>query len=106
MWYEELIIADISKENEYDIKVLVKFLPNVNGLSANSLVSRLAIICHNHFPNKCNIEHIVSEKGELSAIINSTIDKDSFDIEPLSNEIRRNINGVYNISIQSIDKLN
>lgn len=91
------------KEKEYDIQILIKFLPN-NELSTNNIASKLAIISHNHFPNKCNIEPSINNKGEISAIIQSTIDNENYDIEPLANEIKRNINGVYNISIQSIEK--
>ena len=92
------------KDSHYQIKVLVKMLPNQEQITANDLSSKLAIISHNHFRNKSQIEPINNPKEGISAIISTTIDKKEYDIENLAQDIKRNIQGIYSVSILSIEE--
>ena len=93
----------VKKDNEFTIKILVKFLPDQKTLTVNEVASKLAIISHNHLPNKTNIEPSKNDKGEISAVISSTIDKKEYDIENLAQDLKRNIQGIYSVSILSIE---
>ena len=92
------------KDNEFEIQILVEFLPDVPATQSQDIVSKLSIISHKHLPNKSSINTLKGEKGELSAIITSTIEKDDYDLEHLATDVKRNIQGVYNVKIKSIER--
>ena len=73
-------------------------------LKCSPIKSKLAIISHNHFRNKSQIEPINNPKEGISAIISTTIDKKEYDIENLAQDIKRNIQGIYSVSILSIEE--
>jgi hypothetical protein len=98
-------------ENEkYVLKILIKFFPGIN-MIYKDLAPKILIICHNHLRNKTNIEEYNNEKegnkGNIQCInivVTSLIDSEDYNIENLSIELKRNINGINSISILSIEK--
>lgn len=93
---------------EYVLKILIKFFPDIN-LTYKDLAPKILIISHNHLVNKTDIEEYIEEKDTkkpkcVSVIITSLINSEDYNIENLSQELKRNINGISSISILSIEK--
>ena len=108
---EEKEIATIhffkKKTGNYLIKILIKWLNN-NNLKYQDIASKLIIISHNYFPNKCVVEELKNEKDNnwINAVIITTINKNDYDIEDFSQDIKRNINNNIQVSILSIEDNN
>jgi hypothetical protein len=106
---EEKEIATIhffkKKPENYIIKILIKCLNN-NNLKYHDIASKLIIISHNYFPNKCTVEELKNENDNnwINAVIVTTINKNDYDIGDFSQDIKRNINNNIQVSILSIDK--
>ena len=98
-------------ENEkYILKILIKFMPGIN-LTYKDLAPKILIICHNHLRNKTDIEEYNNEKEGnkgnnqcINIVVTSLIESEDYNIENLSIELKRNINGINSISILSIEK--
>ena len=97
-------------EQNYILKILIKFSPGLN-TTYKDLAPKILIICHNHLRNKTDIEEYNNEKegnkGSIQCInivVTSLIDSEDYNIENLSIELKRNINGINSISILSIEK--
>ena len=93
---------------EYVLKILIKFFPDIN-LTYKDLAPKIIIISHNHLVNKTDIEEYIEEKDTkkpkgVSVIITSLISSEDYNIENLSQELKRNINGISSVSILSIEK--
>ena len=93
---------------EYVLKILIKFCPDIN-LTYKDLAPKIIIISHNHLVNKTDIEEYIEEKDTkkpkgVSVIITSLINSEDYNIENLSQELKRNINGISSVSILSIEK--
>ena len=98
------------ESEKYVLKILIKFFPGIN-MTYKDLAPKILIICHNHLRNKTNIEEYNNEKegnkGNIQCInivVTSLIDSEDYNIENLSIELKRNINGINSISILSIEK--
>ena len=98
------------ESEKYVLKILIKFSPGIN-MTYKDLAPKILIICHNHLRNKTNIEEYNNEKegnkGNIQCInivVTSLIDSEDYNIENLSIELKRNINGINSISILSIEK--
>lgn len=92
--------------NEYIIKILVKFFSDLN-MSYKDLAPKISIICHNHLPNKTEIEEYKESNDAnkfINVLITSIVNSEEYNIEKLSEELKRNINGVATVSILSLDK--
>ena len=92
-------------EQNYILKILIKFCPDIN-LKYKDLAPKIAIICHNHLVNKTDIEEYNDGKDTkcLNIIITSIIHSEDFNIEKLSQELKRNIMGINSISIMSLER--
>ena len=93
-------------EKEYIIKILVKFFTDLN-MSYKDLAPKISIICHNHLPNKTEIEEYKESNDAnkfINVLITSIVSSEEYNIEKLSEELKRNINGVATVSILSLDK--
>ena len=92
-------------DKNYVLKILIKFCPDIN-LKYKDLAPKIAIICHNHLVNKTDIEEYNDAKDTkcLSIVITSIIHTEDFNIEKLSQELKRNISGINSISILSLEK--
>ena len=80
-------------------------------MTYKDLAPKILIICHNHLRNKTDIEEYNNEKegnkGSIQCInivVTSLIESEDYNIENLSIELKRNINGINSISILSIEK--
>lgn len=96
------------KESGYEIKIQVKFLPiekGQQGITLAEVSSKLAIVTHSYLQNKTDIQPNKNDKGEIAAEITSIVDNEDWDIEPLAQDLKRNVNGVFNVVISSIKKL-
>jgi len=108
---EEKEIATIhffkKKSENYVIKILIKCLNN-NNLKYQDIASKLIIISHNYFPNKCVVEELKNEKDNnwINAVIITTINKNDYDIGDFSQDVKRNINNNIQVSILSIEENN
>ena len=98
------------ESEKYVLKILIKFFPGIN-MTYKDLAPKILIICHNHLRNKTNVEEYNNEKegnkGNIKCInivVTSLIDSEDYNIENLSIELKRNINGINSISILSIEK--
>ena len=105
---EVATIHFFQKKNEaanYTLKILIKFRPDVN-LTYKDLAPKILIICHNHLVNKTNIEEYKDGKNSkfISVIVTSLVNSEDFNIENLSQELKRNIIGINSISILSLEK--
>ena len=108
---EEKEIATIhffkKKTGNYLIKILIKWLNNIN-LNYHDIASKLIIISHNYFPNKCVVEELKNDKDNnwINAVIITTINKNDYDITDFSKDVKRNINNNIQVSILSIEDNN
>ena len=109
---EVATIHFFEKKNEisnYVLKILIKFCPDVN-LTYQDLAPKILIICHNHFSNKINIEEYKDEKEKeknnkcINIVITTLINTEDYNIEKLSDELRRNIIGITSINILNLEK--
>ena len=98
------------EREKYILKILIKFFPGIN-MTYKDLAPKILIICHNHLRNKTDIEEYNNEKegnkGSIQCInivVTSLIESEDYNIENLSIELKRNINGINSISILSIEK--
>ena len=98
------------ESEKYVLKILIKFFPGIN-MTYKDLAPKILIICHNHLRNKTDIEEYNNEKegnkGSIQCInivVTSLIESEDYNIENLSIELKRNINGINSISILSIEK--
>lgn len=110
--YQEKEIAVIhfnpKTDSGYEIMIKVKFLPIKEGQQDYTLTeisSKLAIVTHSYLKNKTEIQSNKNDKGELTAEITSIISTEDYDIEPLAIDLKRNVNGVFNVEINSIKKI-
>ena len=94
-----------NEANNYILKILIKFCPDIN-LKYKDLAPKILIICHNHLVNKTDIEEYNDGKDSkcINIVVTSLIDNEEYNIENLSQELKRNINGINYISILSLDK--
>ena len=97
-----------NKKNDtqnYILKILIKFFPDIN-LKYKDLAPKILIICHNHLINKTDIEEYNDGKDTkcINILVTSLVDNEEYNIEKLSMELKRNINGISSISILSLDK--
>ena len=94
-----------NEENNYILKILIKFCPDIN-LKYKDLAPKILIICHNHLVNKTDIEEYNDGKDSkcINIVVTSLINSEDYNIENLSQELKRNISGISSISILSIDK--
>ena len=97
-----------NKKNDtqnYILKILIKFFPDIN-LKYKDLAPKILIICHNHLINKTDIEEYNDGKDTkcINILVTSLVDNEEYNIEKLSMELKRNINGINSISILSLDK--
>ena len=97
-----------TKKNDtqnYILKILIKFFPDIN-LKYKDLAPKILIICHNHLINKTDIEEYNDGKDTkcINILVTSLVDNEEYNIEKLSMELKRNINGISSISILSLDK--
>lgn len=93
-------------ENEYNIKILVKFCGDLN-LNYKDLAPKIIIICHNHLPNKTEVQEYKEGNDSnkfVCVLISSVVNSEEYNIEKLSQELKRNINGIASISILSLEK--
>ena len=88
------------ESEKYILKILIKFIPGIN-LTYKDLAPKILIICHNHLRNKTNIEEYNNEKEgnegnmkNINIVVTSLIDNEDYNIENLSIELKRNINGI------------
>lgn len=93
---------------EYVLKILIKFFPDIN-LTYKDLAPKIIIISHNHLVNKTDVEEYIDDKDNkkpkgVGIIITSLINSEDYNIENLSQELKRNINGISSVSILSIEK--
>lgn len=93
---------------EYVLKILIKFFPDIN-LTYKDLAPKIIIISHNHLVNKTDVEEYIDDKDSkkpkgVGIIITSLINSEDYNIENLSQELKRNINGISSVSILSIEK--
>jgi hypothetical protein len=95
----------INEENNYILKILIKFCPDIN-LKYKDLAPKILIICHNHLVNKTDIEEYNDGKDSkcINIVVTSLINSEDYNIENLSQELKRNISGISSISILSLDK--
>ena len=105
---EITIIHFFNKKNDtqnYILKILIKFFPDIN-LKYKDLAPKILIICHNHLINKTDIEEYNDGKDTkcINILVTSLVDNEEYNIEKLSMELKRNINGISSISILSLDK--
>ena len=93
------------KAKEYILKILIKFCPDTN-LTYKDLAPKIFIICHNHLVNKTDIEEYNDGKDSkcLNIVVTSLVNSEDYNIEKLSQELKRNINGINSISILSLEK--
>ena len=98
------------EREKYILKILIKFFPGIN-MTYKDLAPKILIICHNHLRNKTDIEECNSEKEGnkgnnqyINIVVTSLIESEDYNIENLSTELKRNINGINSISILSIEK--
>ena len=98
------------EREKYILKILIKFFPRIN-MTYKDLAPKILIICHNHLRNKTDIEEYNNEKEGnkgnnqcINIVVTSLIDNEDYNIENLSIELKRNINGINSISILSIEK--
>ena len=93
-------------EKEYIVKILVKFFTDSN-MSYKDLAPKISIICHNHLPNKTEVqEYKESNDGDkfINVLITSIVNSEEYNIEKLSQELKRNINGIATVNILSLNK--
>ena len=93
--------------DNYILKILIKFCPDIN-LTYKDLAPKILIICHNHLVNKTDIEEYNDEKDKdkkcINILVTSLVNSEDYNIEKLSQELKRNINGINSISILSLEK--
>ena len=88
---------------------MIKFSPGLN-TTYKDLAPKILIICHNHLRNKTDIEEYKNDKEKegqnkgINIVLTSLINTDDYNIEELSKELKRNINGINSVSILSLDK--
>jgi len=94
-----------NEANNYILKILIKFCPDIN-LKYKDLAPKILIICHNHLVNKTDIEEYNDGKDSkcINIVVTSLINSEEYNIEKLSQELKRNISGINSISILSLDK--
>ena len=94
-----------NEANNYILKILIKFCPDIN-LIYKDLAPKILIICHNHLVNKTDIQEYNDGKDSkcINIVVTSLIDSEEYNIENLSQELKRNISGINTISILSLDK--
>ena len=94
-----------NEANNYILKILIKFCPDIN-LKYKDLAPKILIICHNHLVNKTDIEEYNDGKYSkcINIVVTSLINSEEYNIEKLSQELKRNISGINSISILSLDK--
>ena len=96
-------------EQNYILKILIKLSPGLN-TTYKDLAPKILIICHNHLRNKTDIEEYKNDKEKegqnkgINIVLTSLINTDDYNIEELSKELKRNINGINSVSILSLDK--
>jgi len=92
---------------DYILKILIKFVPDIN-LTYKDLAPKILIICHNHLVNKTDIEEYNDGKDKdtkcINIVVTSLVNSEEYNIEKLSQELKRNINGISSISILSLEK--
>ena len=98
------------EKEKFILKILIKFFPGIN-MTYKDLAPKILIICHNHLRNKTDIEEYSNEKEGnkgnnqcINIVVTSLIESEDYNIENLSIELKRNINGINSISILSIEK--
>ena len=93
------------ESQDYLIKILIKFCPGIN-LTYKDLAPKILIICHNHLVNKTDIEEYKDNKDSkcICAVVTSLVNSEDYNIEKLSEELKRNISGINSISILSLEK--
>ena len=107
--YEEIHFFTKKEDNSlnYILKILIKFCPDIS-LTYKDLSPKILIICNNHFVNKTSIEQYIDDKNKdnkcLNILVTSLIYNDEYNIENLSQDLKRNINGISSVSIFSLDK--
>ena len=84
---------------------MIKFCPDVN-LTYKDLAPKILIICHNYLVNKTDIEEYNDGKDSkcINIVVTSLVKSEEYNIEKLSQELKRNIFGINSISILSIEK--
>ena len=91
---------------DYILKILIKFVPDIK-LTYKDLAPKILIICHNHLVS--NIEEYNDAKDKDSKCINivvtSLVNSEEYNIEKLSQELRRNISGISSIGILKLEKI-
>ena len=91
---------------DYILKILIKFVPDIK-LTYKDLAPKILIICHNHLVS--NIEEYNDAKDKDSKCINivvtSLVNSEEYNIEKLSQELKRNISGISSISILKLEKI-
>ena len=97
--------AKKNEETNYILKILIKFCPDVN-LTYKDLAPKILIICHNYLVNKTDIEEYNDGKDSkcINIVVTSLVKSEEYNIEKLSQELKRNIFGINSISILSIEK--
>ena len=98
------------EKEKYILKILIKFFPGIN-MTYKDLAPKILIICHNHLRNKTDIAEYNNEKEgnkgsiqNINIVVTSLIESEDYNIENLSIELKRNINGINSISILSNEK--
>ena len=88
------------EKEKYILKILIKFFPGIN-MTYKDLAPKILIICHNHLRNKTDIEEYNNEKEGnkgsnqcINIVVTSLIESEDYNIENLSTELKRNINGI------------
>lgn len=96
----------------YLIKILIKFLPDDN-LCFKDVAAKILIICKNYFVNKTEVEEYKEKEKKINggdikegvcALIVSSVNNEDYNIEKLAQELKRNIAGICQVCILSIDK--
>ena len=104
---EVATIHFFTKKNDQDyiLKILIKFCPGIN-LTYKDLAPKILIISHNHLVNKTDIEEYNDGKDSkcINIVLTSLVNSEDYNIEKLSEELRRNISGISSISILSLEK--
>jgi hypothetical protein len=93
---------DFDESQYYIIKILIKFNPGIN-LIYKDLTPKILIICHNNFVNKTDIREYIDRNDSkcINFVVTGLVNNEDYNIEKLSEELKRNISGVKSISILS-----
>ena len=102
---EKTIHFFVKNPDNFNLKILVKFLPN-STVIFEEISPKIAVISHKFFKNKTTIYKGkgVKEKDGIDAILETTIERENYDIKELYDELKRNLTDIYKVEIIGIEK--